>query len=274
MDARIAIREADGSFTRSDPGVRPIYSITKTFVAATVLRLGIELKRPMSDWMGADWVPRGAEIRVQHLLNHTGGLRDYGALPEYRRAVEACESPWSDDRFADATLRQPLLFEPGAAFAYSNPGYWLLTQIIERETDAPFDDALQRLVLDPLELTQTRVVRGPVESDLPAYDAGWVWHRLIVASARDTATFMASALVDPLRAGSTPVTPAVADPLWPDPHYGLGLMIDRDRYGHNGGGPGCTTSCFHFPGTGRTCCVLAYGASKDAVMAQVIDLGS
>ena len=75
LDVLVAIRERDGTFSRSDPGRRPFYSITKTFIAAALLRTGLDLDRPVSDWFGSDWVPDGRRISIRQLLTHSAGIR-------------------------------------------------------------------------------------------------------------------------------------------------------------------------------------------------------
>ena len=172
MTALMAVREADGTFSRQDPGIRPYYSLTKTFIAAAIVRLAIPLDQPVVHWFGRDWVPDGNRINVRQLLTHSAGLRDYGALAEYEQAVRSGRAPWSDEEFADRTLRKPLLFEPGSAFSYANPGYWLLQQLIVREADMPFAEAMDRLIFEQLALTDTTVAEGVFAEDLPGYPAG------------------------------------------------------------------------------------------------------
>jgi len=61
----------------------PIYSITKTLTAICALRLA-ESEALRLDAAGRQWLPEvnlPATITVTHLLRHTSGLRDYGALP-------------------------------------------------------------------------------------------------------------------------------------------------------------------------------------------------
>lgn len=274
MDTLVAIREKDGAFSRADPGTRPYYSISKTFIAAALLRLEVSLEQAIARWFGPQWVPDGARITVRQLLTHSAGLRDYGALPEYERAIRSGSPPWSDEEFAEHTLKRPLLFEPGTSFSYSNPGYWLLNQIVVREADVPFANAIRGLIIEPLGLADTMVADGIFADDLEDYPAGWVWHGLLVGSARDAASFMSSELVRPLLAESVPV--GGSHPGWQNPHYALGLMTEPGtRYGHNGGGPGYTAACYHFEKSGRTLCVLERGSeTEEAAMQEVLRLAA
>ena len=272
MDALIAIREPDGAVSRADAGVRPYYSLSKTFIAAALMRLEVPLDQPVSRWFGPEWVPDGARITVRQLLTHSAGIRDYGQLPEYDQAIRSGRPPWSDEEFAEHTLKRPLLFVPGTGFSYSNPGYWLLNQIVVREAGRSFADAIHSLILAPLALTETEVADGVFADDLPDYPAGWVWHGLLVGSAIDATTFMSSELVRPLLADAVSV--GGSHPGWLNPHYALGLMTEPgERHGHNGGGPGYTAACYHFEQSGRTICVLEKGRStEEAAMQEVLRL--
>ncbi len=260
-EAAVAIIDGDGGVIRDEQAIRPLYSIAKTFIAELVNHHGLELTAPISDWIDFDWVPRAEDITLGHLLTHTSGLRDYGALPLYADAVAAGTEPWTDEEFAAQTLHLPLLFEPGKRFAYSNPGYWLLVQILEQALGTSFD----RLVTDTgerLGLTDTRVAHGQFADDLPHYPAEWIWHGVIISTPLDTARFMSSPGISRLKGELTAV--ADAPPPWRDAHYGLGIMVEPGRmYGHNGNGPGYSAACFHFERSAHTICVLAKSAQED-----------
>lgn len=92
-----------------DPEARyPIYSLTKTAVAAAVLVL----------------VREGAvELdAVRRLLDHTSGVRDYGTLAEYHEAVRRRPGvAWDDDEFLARTAAGPQ-FEPVEAGRTRTPG--------------------------------------------------------------------------------------------------------------------------------------------------------
>lgn len=260
-----AISNAHGDFVLADDAVLPIYSLTKTFIAHCVLVSGIDPDQPASRWVGRDWLPRGDDITVHHLLTHTSGLRDYGALPEYAAAVEAGAPPWSDEVFRAHTLEQSLLFAPGEGWSYSNPGYWLLLQILERECNRSFDDIIDAQVSRPFGLDSVRVAHGPFADDLPDYPAEWVWHGLLLASAADVVRFLSTDAAGTLARQAIEVPGEHA--LWHRPHYGYGVMIEPGHcYGHNGEGPHYSASGFHFPGSGITGCVLKRADEADSAM--------
>ena len=265
----VAILDANNRVIQTGSAVLPIYSLTKTFIAATVVARQIDLRSPISRWFDTHWVPRGADINVAQLLSHQSGIQDYfSASTEYSDAVALATKtkqqtkPWSDDTFADHTLRQPLWFEPGTSFGYSNPGYWLLGQILQKESGRSLAELFDAHISKPLDLESIRLAEGKFANDLPHYSAGWVWHGLLLASATDVARFMASPLIEPLREQLVAV--AGDQPGWHKPHYGYGLMVEPgERFGHNGDGPGFSAACYKFQKSGHTLCELQRTGGSD-----------
>jgi D-alanyl-D-alanine carboxypeptidase len=146
-----------------------IASVTKTFTAASILRLQEEgklrLRNPISLHIGPDTkalLESGGYdpgvITIEQLLTHTSGLFDYATAPEYQ--AEALGNParrWTameQIRLA-MTLGKPR-FGPGQGYHYSDTGYVVLGQIIERLTGAPLASAYRRLLaFERLRLTST-----------------------------------------------------------------------------------------------------------------------
>jgi len=120
------------------------YSITKTFTAALILKVSEEGQLSLDDRL-ARWFPRIAHadrISLRRLLNHTGGIPDYGGLRAYHEDLRSSPSaPWSFERFAAETFDKGLLFEPGQGWAYSNPGYMLLKRVAEEATAVSYRDS-------------------------------------------------------------------------------------------------------------------------------------
>jgi D-alanyl-D-alanine carboxypeptidase len=141
--------------------VFPVYSITKTLTAICALRLlevgSLRLDVPVRGLLPEVELP--ATVTLAHLLQHTSGLRDYGPLPEYHRAVRLHPGrPWTREEFLDATLSKGALFAPGEGWAYSNIGYMLVVDVLERVTGRTFAQVLAQFVTQPLELPRTRAL--------------------------------------------------------------------------------------------------------------------
>jgi D-alanyl-D-alanine carboxypeptidase len=254
-----------------------IYSVTKTFTATLILLLCedglLRLEDSVSQWVPA--VPRAGEITLRHLLNHTSGMPDYGALAAYHAGVRRSPgTPWTFDEFAAATYGRGLLFAPGTGWAYSNPGYMLLKRIAEEAAATPYAQLVEDRIARPLGLTRTRVVQSVQDlRDLAAgpsrlvgvggerrdvrdvYHPGWVAHGVLASTPSEVAVFLTSVLghwllspqsVERMTRGTeVPGAPAP----WCRAVYGLGLMGDPDSplgplWGHNGSGPGYEASVF------------------------------
>lgn len=263
-----AIVDRSGRVVESRGPAYPIYGLTKTFIADLVVGLGLDVEARLGEWASESDYSRAGEIRLRHLLNHSSGLRDYGALPEYVGAVERRETPWSEERFMDLTSRRELLFAPGAAFAYSNPGYRFLKLVVERASGLSFAELVERRFRDALGLASVGVIEGEVHSSISGYEAGWVWHGLLEATALDVARFFAGGNVEALRANAIEVP--YRDAFWTRPSYAMGLMTEGTRYGHMGAGPGFTAACFRDEATGRTCCAVVPGSQADELLALVL----
>lgn len=54
---------------------------------------------------------------------------------------------------------QPLAFDPGADFAYTNIGYVTLGRVIEASTGFDYEDFVRRFVLVPAGITRARLGR-------------------------------------------------------------------------------------------------------------------
>src|SRR4051794_16299040 len=146
-----------------------IASVTKTFTAASVLRLVETRRLGLDDPIAAHLAPatvallRGGgydpeAIHVRHLLMHTSGLYDYAADPKFVEYVLTHgRHHWTragQVRFA-MTHGKPYA-PPGKAFHYADTGYVLLGEIVERVTGRPLASAFRRLLgFEKLGLTRT-----------------------------------------------------------------------------------------------------------------------
>ena len=95
-----------------------IYSITKLLLAALTLQL-VEQGRVALDEAIQAYLPElplATPVSVRQLLNHTAGLPDDGALPDYAAAVRAEPGqPWSADEFLARTWRKARASRRGRA---------------------------------------------------------------------------------------------------------------------------------------------------------------
>ncbi|HEX6700035.1 MAG TPA: serine hydrolase domain-containing protein [Gaiellaceae bacterium] len=129
----------------------PIASITKSFVAASVMQLRdagvLELDDPLDRHLPES--PSTASLR--RLLAHLGGLQR--EVPG-DRVWETLEFPTRDEllaRLGDVSV----VLEPGLAWHYSNLAFVLLGEVVARRAGVPFEDYVRARLLEPLGLERT-----------------------------------------------------------------------------------------------------------------------
>jgi CubicO group peptidase (beta-lactamase class C family) len=96
----------------------------------------------------------GHEIKIIHLITHTSGLRDIWTL--FYLAGLDLENYYPTGMVFDMINRQRKLnFNPGDEFLYSNTGYFLLTQIIERVSGKSLRRFAEENIFKPLGMIHT-----------------------------------------------------------------------------------------------------------------------
>jgi D-alanyl-D-alanine carboxypeptidase len=221
-------------------------SITKTFVAATVLQLVAEgrvnLDAPIETYLPGRIHGAGIDpntITVRHLLRHQSGL------PEYFDAdTPPPAQPVTADQLLDMALTRPAQFAPGAAIKYTNTNFVIAGLLIESVTGTPAPDEITRRVIIPLGLTDTyfpapgdtglatpfargyELVDGR-RTDVTAFNASAAGlSGSLISSAEDTSAFI-TALLDGRVVPSAQLAQMMDTVEWPDSgpefRYGLGL---------------------------------------------------
>jgi CubicO group peptidase (beta-lactamase class C family) len=143
--------------------VFPAGSITKQFTATAIMMLVEEGKLALDDHLTTffpDAPPAWKPITVRHLLTHTSGIPDiFGGTEDslYTKGVVDFHRDYSEEDLERAFAAQPLDFEPGSRWSYSNAGYQLLGFVIRRVTGQDYATFLRERILLPLGMTQTTI---------------------------------------------------------------------------------------------------------------------
>lgn len=144
-----------------------IASITKTYVAAAVLRLmetgRVNLDEPLGAYLGDGELAallgseRLSRIRLRHLLTHTSGLADFVEDTDYPMLMLGdMQRRWTRLEQVELGLTLPDVGSPGELFHYSDTGYVILGEVIEDTTDENLAVSVRGLLgLDRLDLTAT-----------------------------------------------------------------------------------------------------------------------
>lgn len=145
-----------------------IASVSKPFTALAVLLLAqdkqVDLDAPLAQYLPHMTGELGRPT-LRQMLRHTSGLPDYIA-PLFDAGREH-ETATSEDALA-VILQQPHLeFAPGTRFAYSNTGYFLLAQVVERVSGQSLAAFSSQYIFQPLGMHHTVIV-DHYPSRLPA----------------------------------------------------------------------------------------------------------
>ncbi len=129
----------------------PICSITKLITATAIMNLQEKGLLRVSDKVSSylpDF-PRGDDITIHQLLSHTSGFSGSN-MP-----LEMVVLPTSADAVLAFFKAQPLEFQPGSNYQYSNGGYLVLGSIIEKVSGMRYDLFIKKNILDPLQMHES-----------------------------------------------------------------------------------------------------------------------
>src|SRR5215471_16444549 len=135
-------------------------SMTKLFTATALMQLRerslVELGRAVRAYL-PDFPlhhPSGREVTVRHLLSHSSGIANPIPVSWVHLAAEPAINL---DDFTRRLLARyhRLTFEPGSRYAYSNLGYLVLGQVIERLSGQRYTDYIQQHILEVLAMHRT-----------------------------------------------------------------------------------------------------------------------
>ena len=228
-------------------------SIGKSFTAVAVLKLWDHGRLTLDDPIGKflpDVPADKAGVTIRQLLNHTAG---FGPGRNDARLGRAA--------FERAALAAPLLFAPGQRHAYSNIGFGLAADIVERVSGQAYEDFLIAEVLTPGGATHTGYGRAYEDGKAERGDDGqtvidtiWgpggpYWNVIggggLMTTVDDMAAFrrafLEGKIVSPAAVAEATTNGVDEGPGRPE-RYGLGVgLAEHPLYGrlvqHNGGNP-------------------------------------
>lgn len=165
----LGIRNAAGTEELRPDAVFNLASVSKPITATAILILAekgrLSLNDPAHKYVPEmkNWYKGADRITIKHLLWHTSGLPDYEELADDYFEQSEQEDPIQD--FVDnsmiramfSDLRPEPLFYAGEEFSYSNTGYLLLADIVEKVSGQSFQVFLQQNLFRPLAMNSSSV---------------------------------------------------------------------------------------------------------------------
>jgi CubicO group peptidase (beta-lactamase class C family) len=97
----------------------------------------------------------GKPVFVRNLVYHTSGLRDYNGLLGLAGFRPESDCPNVDEALEVIFKQKKLNYPSGEEFAYTNTGYFLMGQIVERVSGKSLNAFAQENIFKPLGMTHT-----------------------------------------------------------------------------------------------------------------------
>lgn len=131
-----------------------IGSMDKMFTSICIASL-VEKKLVSFDDFISKYIPdvpsRLNTMTIHHLLTHQEGLPSYFNNNYIEKRLELK----TVDDYIRLFIEDPLLFEPGERYSYSNSGFILLGSIIEKVTGQSYYEHVKEIVFEKAEMTKT-----------------------------------------------------------------------------------------------------------------------
>ena len=297
-DGRPVLRKAYGQANREwnianapDTKFR-LGSLTKAFTAAAILQLQEAGKLSVEDPISKHYpdAPQAwSQITLKHLLTHTSGIPSYTGLPQF--FVREARLGRTPAEIVKLTQDRPLEFEPGAKYAYDNTGYILLGYVIEKVSQEPYAQYVEKHIFQPLGMKSSgydvtekiiplRASGYQAGPDGPLINAPFLDMSLPYAAGSLYSTVDDLLLWDQALKSDKLLSEGSRGLMFKDYGfaYGFGWGVDK-RYGHthighSGGINGFSTRLDRYPDDGLTVIVLSNVSSGPITGAVAGELGA
>jgi CubicO group peptidase (beta-lactamase class C family) len=128
-------------------------SISKQFTAISILQLMEKGKLSLQDKIAAHipgYPESGNKVTIEHLLTHTSGIVNITSMKNFK---DIKRNDLKTEEVVDFFKNEPLEFEPGTKWSYSNGGYISLGYIIEKVSGLTFGQYLEENIFKPCQMT-------------------------------------------------------------------------------------------------------------------------
>ena len=257
-----------------------IGSLSKPFTAAAVAMLAqkglLKPEDPVVKFVPD--LPKGwKSVTLHQLLTHSSGVPNYTGQPGFWRQVVM--RPVTPQELVSLVRNQPLDFEPGRHWGFSNTNYILLGMVIEQVARQKYAAFLRQNILDPLDMKDSGYDMPSVILKHRARGYSISPHGIVNATYVDMSVpYSAGGLIstagDLLRFDQALYSDQLLNATWrermfspqvrttvDDSSHGYGWFIGRDKgwlqHTHEGGFPGFATMVARYPETRSTIILLS-----------------
>ncbi|NJB72791.1 CubicO group peptidase (beta-lactamase class C family) [Saonia flava] len=127
-----------------------IGSMTKQFTAIAILVLVEKGMLDLDDEILKfipDYPSHGKKITIHHLLTHTSGIKNFTNMKALRDISKKDLTPLE---LIDFFKNEPMDFNPGEKFKYTNSGYFILGYIIESVSGITYKDYIEKNIFQKI----------------------------------------------------------------------------------------------------------------------------
>ena len=144
--------DAENTLPMREDSIFEMASVTKMFTAAAIMLLVREGKLGLDDAYTKyfpDYPYEGVTIR--HLLTHTSGMPDFDVEELVGPVLDEENRIPANSEIIDLIreTEEDAACAPGEAFEYSDVGYMLLANAVEKVSGMPFEDFMKKNVFEP-----------------------------------------------------------------------------------------------------------------------------
>src|SRR5262245_6971223 len=144
----IMLLAEEGKLSVDDPVEKHLSEFRGQMLVATKNNDAVTLKKP------------SRPVTIRDLLTHTSGVaRDFA--PGFADLYETRNRTLAEGVVSFS--QRPLEFEPGAKWAYCNPGIDTLGRVIEVLSGIPYEEFLRRRIFEPLGMFDTTFYPSPAQ---------------------------------------------------------------------------------------------------------------
>lgn len=147
-------------------------SVSKQFTAMCILLLQKQDKLSITD-AASKYLPTlpgcARDVTIRQLMTHTSGIMDYESLIAESQKTQVSDA----DVLSLISKTDSLYFTPGTQFKYSNTGFCLLTQIIEKVSGIPYPEFIEKNIFLPLRMKNTAIY----QKDKDIFERAYGTHR-------------------------------------------------------------------------------------------------
>ncbi len=237
-----------------------IGSISKTFTSVMVMKAAEKGKLTLEETIDKYFpdLPNAEKITVSDLLYHRSGIHSFTDNADY---LSWCTQPKTRKELEEIIVSGGSEFEPGSKMAYSNSNYVLLSIMLEKIYNKPYDKLLRKQITRPARLKSTyyggKIDPKKNECYSYKYEQGWkaeaetdmsvpLGAGALVSTPADLVKF-----IEALFSGKLVSSQSLESMTTLKDNFGLGLMRfpfhERYAYGHPGGIDGFQSIVSWFP---------------------------